>query len=159
MQDGFNPYLRIDVFAAAEDSPGELAQSQMLARLAERQHPDSTHIVYVLSHARRAACYIDIARDYPDILGVASDNLNRQLRLFGEPQANRLRLVWLEEFHDEVGARHRLAELRALPHAWQRRLIDQFNPEWLDLEELRMGFPFLRSVREDGATPFTPIRI
>lgn len=159
MQDGFNPYLRTGVFAAAEDSPSELAQSQMLARLAERQHPDSTHIVYVLSHARRAACYIDIAREYLDILGVASDNLNRQLHLLGEPQASRLRLVWLEEFRDEAEARRRLAELRALPHAWQRRLIDQFNPEWLDLEELQMGFPFLRSVGEDGATPFTPIHL
>jgi predicted GIY-YIG superfamily endonuclease len=152
MPSTFNPYYTPS--PARPCTPTDRAKSRMLDRLAARSQPDSAHLVYLLAHARRADYYIDVARDFAEIHRFALDNCDRQLRLFGTKQAARLRLVWCEAFGDEAAARQRCAEVRALPHAWQRRLVDQFNPDWLDLDELMIGYPWLCCVGERGLTPF-----
>ena len=154
MPSTFNPYYTPQ--PARPRTPSEHAKARMLNRLAARSQPGSACLVYLLAHARRADYYIDVARDFPEIHRFALDNCDLQLRLFGTKQAARLRLVWCEAFSDEAEARQRCAEVRALPHAWQRRLVDQFNPDWLDLDELMIGFPWLNCVGERGLIPFAP---
>lgn len=152
MPSTFNPYYTPS--PARPRTPTDQAKARMLDRLASRSQPDSICLVYLLAHARRADYYIDVARDFAEIHRFALDNCDQQLRLFGTKQAARLRLVWCEAFADEAAARQRCAEVRALPHAWQRRVVDQFNPDWLDLDELMIGFPWLCCVGERGLTPF-----
>jgi predicted GIY-YIG superfamily endonuclease len=153
MPSSFNPYYT--PMQATPCSPFEQAKAHMLDRLSSHGRPDSTHITYLLAHARRATYYISVARDYREVYRFTRENCDQQRRHLGDRQTSRLRLVWCDEFHDEAEARQRCTELRALPHAWQRRLVDQFNPDWLDLDELLIGFPWLSCVGECGPTPFT----
>jgi predicted GIY-YIG superfamily endonuclease len=111
MPSAFNPYYTPS--PARPSTPTERAKTRMLDRLAARSQPDSTHLVYLLAHARRADYYIDVARDFHEIHRFALDNCDRQLHLFGTKQAARLRLVWCEAFSDEAQARQRCAEVRA----------------------------------------------
>jgi len=56
--------------------------------------------------------------------------------------------VWYEECENEVAALLRAAEISRLSHCWQRGLIESFNPQWLDLSGLSVGFPWIFTLPE-----------
>ena len=111
--------------------------------------------MYVLAYARRGVFYIDVARSHKEIFTFCMDNQNEQQRTLGKRQWKPLRLVLSEAFVSDADAQRRCAELRAMPHAWQRRMVDEANPEWLDLDQLIIGFPWVSCVQEDGLAPFS----
>ncbi|MDO8980926.1 MAG: GIY-YIG nuclease family protein [Afipia sp.] len=43
------------------------------------------------------------------------------------------KLVWLEIYDDAIGAITREKELKKWRRAWKIRLIEESNPEWIDL--------------------------
>ncbi len=45
------------------------------------------------------------------------------------------RLVWFESYDDPVNAISREKELKKWRRAWKLRLIEQSNPQWVDLYE------------------------
>jgi predicted GIY-YIG superfamily endonuclease len=148
-----NPYIR----SAAD----EATHTQEPAALVTMRHQVSQalgagdrYLVYLLAFARRADFYVGVARDLRAIYAVCSANHCQQDALYGRRQAKPLRLVWLEGFASEADALRRCHTLRALPHAWQRRVVDAFNPEWIDLDHAVTGFPFTLCVHEHGAVPF-----
>jgi predicted GIY-YIG superfamily endonuclease len=116
--------------------------------------PGATHWVYVLAYARSGVFYIDVAARHSDINEFCYANQDEQLRVLGEQQQKPLRLVLTEAFVSEADAQRRCDELRAMPHAWQRRLVDEANPEWLDLDQLLIGLPWVCHVGEDGLALF-----
>lgn len=136
--------------------PPKLASA--LAQMKESPCPGATHWVYVLAYARCGDFYIDVARSHKDIREVCFGNQDEQRRVLGERQWKPLRLVLTEAFVSETDAGRRYAELRAMPHAWLRRLVDEANPEWLDLDQLVIGFPWACRVGEHGLTPFASMR-
>jgi predicted GIY-YIG superfamily endonuclease len=140
---------------AATRYPPKLADA--LARMKARPCPGTTHWVYVLAYARRGTFYIDVACSHKDIYAFCFENQEQQRRMLGERQWKPLRLVLTEAFVSAADARLRCAELRAMPHVWQRRMVDEANPEWLDLDQLIIGFPWVCSVGEDGLAPFAPM--
>ncbi|MEB1529244.1 hypothetical protein [Xanthomonas sp. WHRI 7945] len=56
--------------------------------------------------------------------------------------------VWYEECENEAAALLRAAEISRLSHCRQRRLIDSFNPQWLDLSGMSIGFPLIVTLPE-----------
>lgn len=136
--------------------PPKLADA--LARMKEVPCPGATHWVYLLAYARSGDFYIDVACSLSEICLFCYRNRDEQLHMLGERQCKPLRLVLTEAFVSEAEARRRCAELRAMPHAWQRRVVDDANPEWLDLDHLIIGFPWVGSVGEHGLTSFASMR-
>jgi predicted GIY-YIG superfamily endonuclease len=136
--------------------PPKLADA--LARMKEHPCPGAMYWVYVAAYARSGDFYIDVARSHKDMYAFCFQNQEQQRRRLGERQCKPLRLVLTEAFLSEAEARRRCLELRAMPHAWQRRIVDDANPEWLDLDQLIVGFPWVCRVGEDGLAPFSPMR-
>jgi predicted GIY-YIG superfamily endonuclease len=136
--------------------PPKLADA--LARMKEQFCPGATHWVYVAAYARRGDFYIDVARNHKEMYAFCFENQEQQRRRLGERQWKPLRLVLMEAFVSQADARRRVAELRAMPHAWQRRIVDEANPEWLDLDQLIVGFPWVCCVGEDGLASFSSMR-
>lgn len=141
---------------AATRYPPKLANA--LARMKASRCPGATHWVYILAYARRGDFYINVARNHKEIYEFCFGNQDEQRRILGERQCKPLRLVLTEAFASAAEARRRCAELRAMPQVWQRRMVDDANPEWLDLDQLIIGFPWVSCVREDGLAPFAPMR-
>lgn len=51
----------------------------------------------------------------------------------------------------EEVAYQRCAEIKAMPHAWQRRMVDRFNPQWLSMANELIAFPCSRdAIGEEG---------
>jgi putative endonuclease len=45
------------------------------------------------------------------------------------------RLVWFESYNDSVNAIAREKDVKKWRRAWKLRLIEELNPQWLDLYE------------------------
>lgn len=153
MEPLFNPYFR----AISEEATRALNPIPLVNvrhRVAHAMSAGHTHLAYLLAFARRADFYIGTARDHQEIHALCLANHQQQEHLYGQRQVKPLRPVWLEGFHSEADAMRRCDALRALPHAWQRRVVDGFNPEWIDLDHVITEFPFPFCVREQGAAPF-----
>lgn len=52
-----------------------------------------------------------------------------------------LLMTWFEVCNDPAAAQARANEIRRWTHAWQRRLVETLNPQWLDLAAYALGFP------------------
>ena len=78
MPSSFNPYYT--PMKATPCSPFEQAKAHMLDRLSSHGRPDSTHITYLLAHARRATYYIDVARDFREVYRFTRENCDQQRR-------------------------------------------------------------------------------
>jgi predicted GIY-YIG superfamily endonuclease len=126
----------------------------MRSQVAQVMDAGHTHLAYLLALARREDFYIGAACEHQEIYALCLANHQQQEGMYGQRQVKPLRLVWLEAFDTEVDALRRCDALRALPHAWQRRVVDAFNPEWIDLDHVITEYPFPFCVHEFGAGPF-----
>ncbi|WP_029221272.1 endonuclease [Xanthomonas cassavae] len=99
------------------------------------------HVVYLLAHARRDAFYIDVASDLAAVTGQCRHLMAQQEATLPRRQVMPLLLVWFEVQNDPAAARARANAIRRWTHAWQRRLVETLNPQWLDLDGYACGFP------------------
>ncbi len=98
-------------------------------------------LIYLLAHARREAFYIDIAENREAIQKEWHRIAMLQMATLPEARLMPPLLVWFEPADEMSSAQARLKQIRDLPHAWQRRLVDMMNPAWLDLDAYFHGFP------------------
>jgi predicted GIY-YIG superfamily endonuclease len=101
----------------------------------------TSHWVAISASSRRGPYYIDAAIDFHTLC----KNKNRLMSSLGGADNfkpyNYYQVVWYEECESEQAALARVAEIKALPHAWQRALIQSENLQWLNLETEYIGFP------------------
>ncbi|PPU77285.1 MULTISPECIES: endonuclease [Xanthomonas] len=99
------------------------------------------YVVYLLAYARRDAFYIDVASDLLAIEGRCRHLVAQQRATLPEPGVRALLMTWFEVCNDPAAAQARANEIRRWTHAWQRRLVETLNPQWLDLAAYALGFP------------------
>jgi putative endonuclease len=139
----------------AKVSPGAAyALRQLDLRIDEQIMAGRSHWVYLLAFARRETFYIDLTDEPKSIYGKCTESIEAQAKVVGVERVKPLRLVWFQTFDDAAAAQARVDELKATPHAWQRQLVDQFNPDWINLDDYMIGFPYLWCVGERGSVLF-----
>lgn len=115
------------------------------------------YVVYLLAHARREAFYIDVSTSADAIEKARSRIVQQQRATLPKSQWKAPYMVWFERADDEAGAQARAAQIRSLPHAWQRRMVDMMNPVWMDLLGCSVGLPleFMPAIGERCVVSFT----
>lgn len=122
-----------------------------LEQLRGQPLPDAEAIVYVLAYARQRKLFVDVAQDVVEANDIRCRIERAQLRESGKRGLTPLYWVYAECHASEEAAYQRCAEIRAMPHAWQRRIVDRFNPQWLSLANELVVFPCSRDgIGEDG---------
>jgi predicted GIY-YIG superfamily endonuclease len=103
--------------------------------------PATGYYVGMHANARRGPYYFDVAVD----TSLLQKNLNKMMATFFRDDKIKLEdcyiLIWYEKCESEAAAWARVAEIRALPRAWQRGLIQSMNPHWANLNEIDIGYP------------------
>jgi predicted GIY-YIG superfamily endonuclease len=112
-----------------------------LAQLRGQPLPDAEAIVYVLAYARQRKLFVDVAQDVVEAGDIRYRIERAQLRESGKRGVAPLYWVYAECHASEDGANQRCAEIKSMPHAWQRRIIDRFNPAWLSMANELIAFP------------------
>lgn len=129
-----------------------------LERLRGRPLPDTEAIVYVLAYARQRKLFVDVARDVVEANDIRYRIERAQLRESGKRGLTPLYWVYAECHASEDIAYQRCAEIKAMPHAWQRRMVDRFNPQWLSMANELIAFPCsLDGIGEDGVVMLADI--
>lgn len=127
-----------------------------LARLRGQPLPDAAAIVYLLAFARRQTFYVDVAKDIGDAIAVKYRIDRAQQRQSGKRGVTPLYCVYIECHASADTAEQRCAAIKALPHAWQRRIVADFNPAWLNMANELITFPCSRdAIGEDGVVMLT----
>ncbi len=113
--------------------------------------PEAKALVYVLAYARQRKLFVDVAQDVVEADDIRYRIERAQLRQSGKRGLTPLYWVYAECHPSEDAAYTRCAEIKSMPHAWQRRLIDRFNPTWLSLANELIAFPCSRDgIGEEG---------
>jgi putative endonuclease len=113
--------------------------------------PEAGAIVYVLAYARQRKLFVDVARDVVEADHVRYRIERAQLRESGQRGLAPLYWVYAECYASQDIAYQRCAEIKTMPHAWQRRLIDHFNPQWRSLANELIAFPYsVNGIGEEG---------
>lgn len=122
-----------------------------LEQLRGQPLPEAVAIVYVLAYARQRRFFVDVAEDVVEANDIRHRIERAQLRQSGKRGLTPLYWVYAECHPSEASAQQRCAEIKAMPHAWQRRIIDRFNPQWLSMANELIAFPCSRdAVGEEG---------
>jgi predicted GIY-YIG superfamily endonuclease len=139
------------------DPPDPVAWT--LGSLRGRPMPDPEAVVYLLAYARAWPYYINVAsKGMTFSLLKAYENRNAiyriQKRRYGQAQETPLYLVYFEPYADYATAVARCKQLWAMPHHWQRQLVERFNGEWLNVIDELIAFPCsTHAVGEQGLVP------
>lgn len=129
-----------------------------LEQLRGQPLPDAEAIVYVLAYARQRKLFVDVAQDVVEANDIRHRIERAQLRQSGERGLTPLYWVYAECHASEDAAYQRCAEIRAMPHAWQRRVVDRFNPKWLSMANELIAFPCSRDgIGEDGVVMLSDV--
>ena len=122
-----------------------------LAQLRGQPLPDAEAIVYVLAYARQRKLFVDVAQDVVEANHIRYRIERAQLRESGKRGVRPLYWVYAECHASEDAAQQRCAEIKSMPHAWQRRIIDHFNPKWMSMANELIAFPYSRdAIGEEG---------
>jgi putative endonuclease len=85
--------------------------------------------VYILASKRDGILYVGVTSDLPNRVGVHKQNL-----IEGFTRKYRIRtLVYYEMHLTMLEAIRREKQIKKWRRAWKVRLIEQINPEWIDL--------------------------
>lgn len=129
-----------------------------LAQLRGQPLPDAKAVVYVLAYARQRKLFVDVAQDVVEADLIRHRIERAQLREPGKRGLRPLYWVYAECHASEDAAHQRCAEIKSMPHAWQRRMIDRFNPTWLSLANELIAFPCSRDgIGEDGVVMLSDV--
>ncbi len=122
--------------------------------------PEPEAVVYMLAYARARPYYVNVASQtiFSSSLLNAYENRNAiyriQKRRYGQHQQTPLYLVYFECHASYDAALARCAEIWAMPHVWQRNLIERFNSEWLNVIDELIVYPCsTHRVGERGLVP------
>lgn len=85
--------------------------------------------VYLLASGRNGTLYVGVTKDLARRI---YEHKNKVVRGFTK-QYGVNRLVWFETYDDSVNAISREKEIKKWRRAWKLRLIEQSNPQWVDL--------------------------
>jgi putative endonuclease len=90
---------------------------------------EKTYWVYILASALGGTLYIGVTnnlvrRIYEHRMGLA-DGFTKKYEVH--------RLVYFEQYHDVENAIRREKRLKKWNRAWKIRLIEEANPDWVDL--------------------------
>jgi putative endonuclease len=87
------------------------------------------YYVYLLASERNGTLYLGVTND---LIRRVYEHKSKALRGFTR-QYSVDRLVWFESYDDPVNAIAREKEVKKWRRAWKLRLIEQSNPQWVDL--------------------------
>ena len=89
------------------------------------------YYVYLLASGRNGTLYLGVTND---LTRRVYEHKNKVIRGFSQRYSVH-RLVWFEIYDDPVDAIAREKEIKKWRRAWKLRLIEQSNPQWVDLYE------------------------
>ena len=89
------------------------------------------YYVYILASRKDGATYVGITND---LVRRLYEHRTKAVRGFTS-KYNVTRLVWFEIYEDAYSAISREKDLKKWKRAWKVRLIEEQNPEWVDLYE------------------------
>ena len=89
------------------------------------------YFVYILASDRNGTLYLGVTND---LIRRIYEHKNKVARGFTSRYGVD-RLVWFEVYDDPENAIGREKEIKKWRRAWKLRLIEQSNPQWLDLYE------------------------
>ncbi|HEY2754952.1 MAG TPA: GIY-YIG nuclease family protein [Pseudolabrys sp.] len=89
------------------------------------------YFVYLLASERNGTLYLGVTND---LVRRVYEHKNKIFRGFSQ-RYEVGRLVWFETYDDPVNAITREKDIKKWRRAWKLRLIEQSNPQWLDLYE------------------------
>lgn len=110
---------------------------------------------YILAHIRRGPYYVDVASSVDAIMSRRQAINQERIRSGENNMTDPVMAVWFECFDTIEQARARAEQVRALPRPWQRRLIENMNPEWWDQADLHLGLPLDLCYQVPETTPKT----
>ena len=87
------------------------------------------YYVYLLATERNGTLYVGVTND---LVRRVYEHKSKLARGFTQ-QYGVDRLVWFETYDDPVNAIAREKEVKKWRRAWKLRLIEQSNPQWVDL--------------------------
>jgi len=87
------------------------------------------YYVYLLASKRNGTLYLGVTND---LVRRVYEHKNKIFRGFSSKYGV-VRLVWFETYDDPANAIAREKERKKWRRAWKLRLIEQSNPQWLDL--------------------------
>jgi putative endonuclease len=89
------------------------------------------YFVYLLASKRNGTLYVGVTSD---LVRRVYEHRNKAVR--GFTSRYRVdRLVWFETYDDPVNAISREKDIKKWRRAWKLRLIENSNPQWVDLYE------------------------
>jgi len=91
--------------------------------------------VYVLANKRNGTLYIGVTSA---LWSRICDHKNSTFEGFSSRYGTCM-LVWYEHHHSMPSAIHREKRLKKWKREWKLKLIESFNPDWLDLHDLIDG--------------------
>lgn len=120
------------------------------------QSPDGP-VAYILAYARNQTYYVDAATCVREA-HLFSRRLIQERQARGEVIREAAVLVWFEQCPTLEEAQARAGQVRQWPLRWQRRLVEQLNPQWVCLIDLMDGLPneYLFPVPEAPPRPGRP---
>lgn len=89
------------------------------------------YFVYLLASDRNGTLYVGVTND---LIRRVYEHKTKAVRGFTS-QYGVSRLVWFETYDDPTNAIAREKDIKKWRRAWKLRLIEQSNPQWLDLYE------------------------
>ncbi|HZD89054.1 MAG TPA: GIY-YIG nuclease family protein [Pseudolabrys sp.] len=89
------------------------------------------YYVYLLASGRNGTLYIGVTGD---LVRRIYEHKNKLVPGFTS-RYGVMRLVWFEIYDDPTTAITREKQIKKWQRAWKLRLIEQSNPQWLDLYE------------------------
>ena len=111
--------------------PGSSAESVLapgLRRGAEMAMSKAGY-VYLLASKRNGTHYLGVTSDLPKRI---YEHRIGAVPGFSRKYGCKL-LVWYQAFDDLDAARHRELQMKEWQRAWKLRVIEEMNPEWVDL--------------------------
>lgn len=89
------------------------------------------YYVYILASKRNGTLYLGVTND---LVRRVYEHKNKFVRGFTSRYGIG-RLVWFETYDDPTNAITREKDIKKWRRAWKLRLVEQSNPQWLDLYE------------------------
>lgn len=136
----------LEAETARSEVPAPEATTWTLDSLRGRPLPEPEAVVYMLAFARARPYYVNVAsKAVSSSLVWAYEEMNwinrMQKRRYGPEQVTPLYLVYFEPHASYDVAVARCKHIWAMPHAWQRNLIERFNGAWLNVIDELVYFP------------------
>jgi predicted GIY-YIG superfamily endonuclease len=107
--------------------------------VAANEDPAERWLVYLMACQRGRPYIIGVGRDIEQIGYDCFEHKSRIMWLANRYSRDPFLLMWYEAATGRDQALTRAAQIRRWPHAWQRRLVETSNPQWLEQWKREIG--------------------